>query len=707
MAIKAAQLKTTIEELMTKARDPQTVAAEKKASMAEALAYWLELMRAGEAENIDFDQDRVNQNLDRIYNSDALGAAERQGKLGEFASLTPKVLNDRIEALGQEIGCYAGAGEEKPARAGKLYAQMNATWRVASNSDAFNAAKQAMQDISNQANPTQLDNYLAADAVQKYVAKNLNKAKSAVGMTRMAVSLAFLKQTMSRESFAAYCNNLNALRGMKGTINEENKLSYNVNEPRCIEPDTVGTVGEVYHTFRERFHEYAAGSMKDKEIAPRDIAMLTALKNLEKKGGSDLVVEHEALVAELEKVQKDRRFQNALSTKSRVELIEMAWGGNFDTLDGYTRPLNAVQQERVTAEKNRIAQEKAKKEEAERQKKLEEEQKEQERLKAEQERLQKEQERLKAEQERIKAEQERLKKEQELRKTQRSLEELHEELLPQVQEMGNPLAPVFDILDDAAQAQNTELFAKLIALGEFQRSTREEAKKREEARKKEESPMEDKSQKDYTVNLKEYMDRVETLKKDPIVIKMAKQLREDPDMSKLIKAYNDNKKNMVKYSEKERRIYPVAQMAASLRKMYQAEFDKKFATIPVSEVYDYIYKNIPKIINGECTIKKLKAFVATSLAVTELKEKDKGVEEAKVNKTAMTERSKELMKDPSVGTLAQSLAGPTMQSKMRTMFAPGNKTGKDFVKMVNDMYKEAVAKNKQLKGKNKGPVAGK
>ena len=177
-------------------------------------------------------------------------------------------------------------------------------------------------------------------------------------------------------------------------------------------------------------------------------------------------------------------------------------------------------------------------------------------------------------------------------------------------------------------------------------------------------------------------------------------------MSKLIKAYNDNKKNMVKYSEEERRIYPVAQMAASLRKMYQAEFDKKFATIPVSEVYDYINKNIPKIINGECTIKKLKAFVATSLAVTELKEKDKGVEEAKVNKTAMTERSKELMKDPSVGTLAQSLAGPTMQAKMRKMFVSGKKTGKDFVEMANDMYKEAVAKNKQLKEKTKGPVAG-
>ena len=41
------------------------------------------------------------------------------------------------------------------------------------------------------------------------------------------------------------------------------------------------------------------------------------------------------------------------------------------------------------------------------------------------------------------------------------------------------------------------------------------------------------------------------------------------------------------------------------------------------------------------------------------------------------------------------------------MFASGKKTGKDFVEMVNDMYKGAVAKNKQLKEKNKGSVAGK
>ena len=195
----------------------------------------------------------------------------------------------------------------------------------------------------------------------------------------MATSLAFLKQTMSKASFEAYCIGLNGTRGIKYTIGEGGKINYDRNNPRCIEPDTIGTVEEVYNTFHERFHEYKVGTLKDKDIDPRDIAMLTALKNLEEKNkklGKNLVVEHEALCEELEKVQKDPRFKEAIKNKSRDELIEMAWWNHLDTIDGYTKPLPPDKQKLVDEEKARKAAEEAKKaEEAEKPKKPEKQKK--------------------------------------------------------------------------------------------------------------------------------------------------------------------------------------------------------------------------------------------------------------------------------------------------------------------------------------------
>ena len=696
MAITAAQLKTTIEELMAKARDPHTSEAEKKASLAEALAYWSELSAAGEKENLDFDQNRVNSNLDRFYYGDALSAASRQGRLDELASLSPEDLNAQLSTLNREIGRYAWGGEEEPAQVQKLYEQMNRTWRISSNSKEFDAVKQAMQEIAEKENSTQLDNYLAADALQKYIAKNLRKAKSATGMTRMAISLAFLKQTMSKEGFQAYCDSLNVLRGIKHSMGGNRRLSFQSDDPRCIEADTVGTVGEVYQTFRERFHEYSAGSMQDKEIDPRDIAMLTALKNLQAKSrdGKNLVVEHEALCAELEKVQKDRRFQDAIKNKSREELIEMAWGGNCDTIDGYSKPLSPQQRARVEAEKKRIAQEKAAREEAERQEKLAQERKEQERI-DKQRRI--DEENRKREQERLKREQE----EKELRSKQKSLAELHEELLPQVQEMGNPLASVFAILDDeAAQEKNVEFCAKMIALGEYQKQF---------------TSREDKKQKDLMVNLKEYRDRVETLKKDPTVRKMAKELREDPEMSRLIEAYNKRSQELEaqkKYSKLERKIYPVAQMAASLRKMYHKEVDKekekKVDAASINKLYDKVSENIGKIINGEYGLQKMKNLVAMSVAIRELTGKGEGIDEAHLDKNALLKRVDELKKDPDVHQTAQSLVGPSMQDKMKKKFSTSKEQGKDFVEMADGMVKEAAQKRQtKNKAKDMDRVAGK
>lgn len=304
--------------------------------------------------------------------------------------LSPKELNDKLNSLDKEISQYAGPGEENPKRASKLYDQMNSTWRVASDSKEFDAAKKAMQD---------------------------------------------------------------------------------------------------------------------KPIDPRDIAMLTALKNLQAKckNGENLVVEHEALCAELEKVQKDKRFSDAMKTKSREELIEMAWGGNFDTLDGYSKPMTPEQQERVKAEKERIAREDPKNQFENAKKAFKE--------KAEAEKEINNKDYISNNRPTFEAIDKAEKEAEEFRKNHRSLKELCNDVLPQVKEMGNPLNSAFSAIEDqAAQDAETELFAKMIAIGEYQDKL---------------TSNKDISHEDMQVDLKEFNERVDTLKKDPFVVEMAKGMYDD------------------------------------------------------------------------------------------------------------------------------------------------------------------------------------
>ena len=683
MAIEAKNIKTTINDLMTKALELNTSEAEKKANIAEALAYFIQLESSGGQGSINIDNERLNRDLDRIYNSDALNAVQRQGRLSEFAALSPKDLNDRLNSLDNEISQYAGPGEENPKRASKLYDQMNSTWRVASNSKEFEAAKKAMQDISQKEKPTQLDNYLAADTVKKYVAKNLSKAKSAAGMTRMAVSLAFLKQTMSKESFEAYCSNLNGLRGIKSNKGDNGLISFDKNNPRCIEPDTIGTVKEVYQNFRERFHEYSAGTMQDKPIDPRDIAMLTALKNLQakSKNGENLVVEHEALVAELEKVQKDKRFTNAMKTKSREELLEMAWGGNFDTLDGYSKPMTPEQQERVKAEKERIAREDPKnqfenaknafKDKAEPGKELNN----------------------KDNRPTFEAIDKAEKEAEEFRKNHRSLKALYNDVLPQIKEMGKPLNPAFSAIEDqAAQDAGTELFAKMIAIGEYQEKL---------AGKK------DISDEDMQVDIKEFNERVDTLKKDPLVAEMAKNLKNDPGMPRVIENYDKVAESKTFLFKENRKLFPAIHMSDRVNKMYHKAVDKaknEAEPITVKDVYGGFTQNIGRIINGKLTLPKMAGMVAMAVAAQEFK--GNGTDDTQMDPKAFLNRAEVLKKDPSIMTAAQSMCGPTKQSEMQKKFATSKDQGKDFAEMAKGMYDDVV-KKKQAGQEKKAEQAGK
>ena len=339
------EMRTARDNSIAKYKDPAASPEIRKLHMAMAVTFDAELERVGDSGNVPVDQERVKKNMNDFFNSAEFSVAEERGTLDELAALSPKQLRERIARREQEVQASHPEGREADRqRAGKLWEQFDATWRVAKNSEQFNKARDAMNAYSEKKTaPTRADNYLAAETVKAYVSKNIKKAESATGKKRMAISLAFLKQTMTKSAFEAYCNALNAQRGLTPTVGKDGKPVYDVTNDRCIDPKAIGTVDEVYNETKERLSLVSQGKA---ELDPRDLAMMTALSSLREKGGGDKAVEKSALEAEIRKVESDKRFREALKTGKSEELIEKAWHSRLDTLEGYAQPVrqNAQQQ---------------------------------------------------------------------------------------------------------------------------------------------------------------------------------------------------------------------------------------------------------------------------------------------------------------------------------------------------------------------------
>ena len=231
------ELEAMIAELLRTAQDAGTSATNKKALLAEAAAYVREVSFAKKSNQMDadLDLDRVNQNA-QIYMA-YLDLEMNRDAPDSLAALSPMAFSSRMEEIAEEYRqCAAPADfgmrinpdfqyhiklkrdesiEYARTRAGQIFRQMDRTWRVIGSSTQFNAAKNAMQTIAGLASPTQLDFFPAVLNVKAYVSKNLQAANSAVGRTRMACSMAFLKQIMDDKSFREYCNQLNRQRGVK------------------------------------------------------------------------------------------------------------------------------------------------------------------------------------------------------------------------------------------------------------------------------------------------------------------------------------------------------------------------------------------------------------------------------------------------------------------------------------------------------------
>ena len=330
-------MRTGMAQSVLQYRDGEASAETKKMNMAMAAAFHAELERVGPDGTVPIDTDRVKHDIDAFFHSAEFAIAEAEGRLNGLTSLEPEQLRTQIGERERVVQRdHPEAKKTDVQRAERLWQQMNSSWRITKNSKEFEAARDAMKAVYDKGRPaTRAENYVAAETVKRYVAKNINKAKSDAGKLRMSTSLAFLKQTMTPACFQAYCNTLNAQRQAEipHTIGQ-NGIEYDRTSDRYIDPREIGTVDEVYNETRERIGAVKDGQKPD----ARDLAMITALSELKKRGGGDLAVEKSALEAEIKKVQQDPRFRSAIEKDSAEDLINKAWYGGLNKVEGYAQP---------------------------------------------------------------------------------------------------------------------------------------------------------------------------------------------------------------------------------------------------------------------------------------------------------------------------------------------------------------------------------
>ncbi len=738
------------DQALSAARNPNTSANDKKTCLAQTVAYQRELDRVqGGVRPVNINN--VNNDIQGILDGAAIQIAERRGNLDTLALMTPHNLNNHILSMEQEVGRYQGGSEAAPARAQNILGQLNRTWRVRSDSAEYRAMKETVQSMAGLQRTTQTENYLAAENVTRYIEKNLNRAKSDVGMTRMACSLAFLKQIMSPAQFKAYCINLNTRRHIPSRINA-NSIEYEKSNPRAIIPEEIGTIAEVYHDARERISDCARRGEKP---SARDLAMITALKTLERKnqgrGGDAVVVEHEALQEEIEKVMRDPRFINAYQNRPDDELCELGFGGNINTIEGYAAPLRPDQQERI--DNGRVLRDQAEREakrnqlnerrqaweafegqEAERRRQRDREREEQRRQ---------EQERQRQEQERIRAEREEAVYLSKHKGAMQIIKDLIPDALklkelnisgpvdenyaqkklggifgilegkeePEIEAPKNvdskkELNEVFDLLNDKKEPKKSdklvqdifdevmdgkknadksteEILASLIAVQEFQR--------REKIHEKYEDKM---------LNTAKLEKRINVLKNDPVVKDMAK----DPKTVKLIKeAFQEGEKQ--KKFDKD--LYSVTYLCNVLNRQYKDEAARRerLANLKIRNGYedrkpltDALFR-----LDRRLNYKKVGAFAAEMTALHEF-EKQGGGPDAHLDYEAFKKRVEELKKDPAFEKIGQTLMGLTLQRKMQQTVVMEENREQAFAKMVNDMYREEVAKREKVQDEPKNDV---
>ena len=341
-------MRQTIDQRMRAYRDPSSETNQKIFFMATVAAFQRELDRVGPTGRTPINPNNVNEDIERFYKSGVFGLAKKTGALDTLVNSTPSMLLQKLTETDEQIDRdHVNGAEGSHLRARRIFQQMDATWRVKKDSEAFTNAKNAIREIAELNRPaTRDEQYVACEIVKKYVSKNLSAAKSETGAKRMGLAMAFLKQTMTPAAFKAYCSSLNAQRQIPTQITE-NGAAFNLSHERAFDPNMIGTLDEIYNETRERI-----GALSRKEDGEpidkpdhRDLALMTAVCNLKKAAGpngGNLVVDKGQLETEILKVQSDRRFREAYQKDSAETLIDKAWWGNVNTLAGYSQPVQKI-----------------------------------------------------------------------------------------------------------------------------------------------------------------------------------------------------------------------------------------------------------------------------------------------------------------------------------------------------------------------------
>ena len=185
-------------------------------------------------------------------------------------------------------------------------------------------------------------------------------------------------------------------------------------------------------------------------------------------------------------------------------------------------------------------------------------------------------------------------------------------------------------------------------------------------------------------------------KNDPVV----KQMARDPKLVETVKnSLQEGQKKQDK-DEKQKQMYSTMHLSIVLQKEHEKKTKDKevLDRMTVADGYHAMKKKTDAVIRGQMDFKQAVSPVATMVALREFEEK--GGVNGHLDMNALNKRVKELLKDPIIKSMGQTLTGPTKLREMEKTIAMKENREQVFGEMVGDMYKKEVEKKKALEEQN-------
>ena len=203
-----------------------------------------------------------------------------------------------------------------------------------SNTVRYSNAVEAIRDIANTENPTAQNVKDAIDTVKLYLKDKMTKRTRDFGQDRWNLFMTFLKETMPRNEFEAYCAEINAAR----------KVSNKPESDKYVSPEMFGynrePLSSMFYETRDRLR---SGKGTD-----RDYATVIVLRNMYKVQGNVMNFnrrltdeDRKRISVTVEKTLESPEFKQFM-TKVPVETRKNALNGTCDELVNYKKHLKAL-----------------------------------------------------------------------------------------------------------------------------------------------------------------------------------------------------------------------------------------------------------------------------------------------------------------------------------------------------------------------------